>query len=322
MKLKALSKITSVFLCTSLIFPSIAQAHSGRTNSSGCHNQTSNNTYHCHSGSGSSSDSDSGSSDSAFYILGGVVVVSAITYFIVKSSRKNKYRSSRKKYSSPKKPSSYERNSNYRSNRSGGGYSGIDLKLSSSVSNPNPVDGELITIELLLSNEKANRATGVKVLTNLPSNLRFSSALSKNGRYNSSTGIWQIGDVNSFASRKLTIKAVYKSNQPATVKSEIYSANEIDIDSTPNNNISTEDDQTSIVINDNRNKKLKSDVSLSLAELGGFEPLISNDEKEQISMNQLAMSQIIEAMKYEPAFSVKSIGLQKDDYHLELQYKF
>ncbi|MGB5635375.1 MAG: YHYH domain-containing protein, partial [Waterburya sp.] len=37
---------TSVFLSASLILPSIAQAHSGRTNSSGCHNQTSNNTYH------------------------------------------------------------------------------------------------------------------------------------------------------------------------------------------------------------------------------------------------------------------------------------
>ena len=32
-----------------------AHAHSGRTNSEGCHNQTSNNSYHCHNGSSSSS---------------------------------------------------------------------------------------------------------------------------------------------------------------------------------------------------------------------------------------------------------------------------
>jgi len=310
LKLKTLSKITSVFLSTSLIFPSIAQAHSGRTNSSGCHNKTSNNTYHCHnSGSGGSSDSDG--SDSALYILGGVVVVSAITYFIVRSSRKNKYRSKRKKYSSVKKS---------------GSYSGIDLKLSSSVSNPNPVDGELITINILLSNERANRATDVKVLTNLPPNLRSSSSFTKKGKYNSSTGIWNLGDIGSFATRKLTIKAIYRSNQSATFKSEIYSTNEIDVDSTPNNNISTEDDQTSIVVNGNRNKKLKSDVSQSLANLKGFDSFLSNDENIDVDQNilidQLAMSQIIEAMRYEPAFSVKSIGLQKDNYHLELQYKF
>ncbi len=322
MKLKALSKITSVFLCTSLIFPSIAEAHSGGTNSEGCHNQTSNNSYHCHSDSGSSS-----VSDSTLYILGGTIVVGTIAYFIFKgTSKNNRYRTKNRKYSTVKKTSSYTNDSNYRSDINAGSSQNIDLKLSSSVSNPNPVDGELITVELLLSNEKSTRASGVKVLTNLPSNLRFSSASSIKGKYDSSTGIWQLGDINSFATHKITIKAVYKSSQPATVKSEIYSANEIDVDSTPNNNISAEDDQTSIVINDNRNKKLKSDISLSLADLEGFDLFILGNEDEEvnkhISMNQLAMSQIIEAIKYEPAFSVKSIGLQKDDYHLELQYKF
>ena len=315
MRHKALSKVTSVFLCTSLIFPSIAQAHSGGTNSEGCHNQTSNNTYHCHN-------SGSGSSDSALYILGGTIIVGTIAYFIIKGTKKNKSTGRKKKYSSVKK------HSNYRSNRSrsGGSYESIDLKLSSSVNNSNPVDGELITIELLLSNEQANRATGVKVLTNLPFNLHFPSASSNKGKYNFSTGIWNVGDINSFDTYKLTIEAIYKSNQPATVKSEIYSANEIDIDSTPNNNNFTEDDHTSIIINDNRNRKIKKDVSLSLYDLESFDPSLSGDEKidvnKEISMNQLAMSQIVEVMQYEPAFSVKSIGLQKDNYHLELQYKF
>lgn len=318
MRHKALSKITSIFLCTSLIFPSIAKAHSGGTNSEGCHNQTSNNTYHCHnSGSGSLD-----SSDSALYILGGTIVVGTIAYFIIRGTKKNKSTSRKKKYSSVKKHS----NHGLSRSRSGDSYEGIDLKLSSSVNNSNPVDGELITIELLLSNEQANRATGVKVLTNLPSNLHFPSASSDKGKYNFSTGIWNVGDINSFDTYKLTIEAIYKSNQPATVKSEIYSANEIDIDSTPNNNNFTEDDQTSIVINDNRNKKIKKDVSLSLYDLESFDPSLSGDEKidvnKEISMNQLAMSQIVKVMQYEPAFSVKSIGLQKDNYHLELQYKF
>ena len=31
-----------------LLLSGNAEAHSGRTNSEGCHNQKSNNTYHCH----------------------------------------------------------------------------------------------------------------------------------------------------------------------------------------------------------------------------------------------------------------------------------
>lgn len=38
--------VTSVI--TALIIPLVSYAHGGRTNSEGCHNDSKNNSYHCH----------------------------------------------------------------------------------------------------------------------------------------------------------------------------------------------------------------------------------------------------------------------------------
>lgn len=44
----------------------LSMGHGGRTNSAGCHNQTSNGTYHCHNGSSSSKPKRSGSARNEF----------------------------------------------------------------------------------------------------------------------------------------------------------------------------------------------------------------------------------------------------------------
>ena len=38
----------AIFIIIFSIQSNLANSHSGRTNSEGCHNQTSNGTYHCH----------------------------------------------------------------------------------------------------------------------------------------------------------------------------------------------------------------------------------------------------------------------------------
>ena len=51
-----MSRWALVLLC-GLLLAGLADAHGGRTNSAGCHNQKSNGTYHCHNSSGSSASS-------------------------------------------------------------------------------------------------------------------------------------------------------------------------------------------------------------------------------------------------------------------------
>ena len=57
--LRALCAIALLTVCT---FSMDAQAHSGRTNAEGCHNDNRNGTYHCHSGTAGSSPSGAGRS--------------------------------------------------------------------------------------------------------------------------------------------------------------------------------------------------------------------------------------------------------------------
>ena len=62
MSLFHLQSIRVIALLAFCALPFSAQAHSGRTNAEGCHNNHSNGTYHCHSGSGPSGTAGSGSS--------------------------------------------------------------------------------------------------------------------------------------------------------------------------------------------------------------------------------------------------------------------
>lgn len=307
MKYQALSRITSVFLCASLFSPSIALAHSGGTDSSGCHRQSNTGTRHCHN---SGSDSVS---NSTLYIVGGSLLAITIGYFLIKGiggnnnkeakiNKSNNSRKTTKKKVSPQL---------------------IDLQLSSTVSNPNPVNGEFITFDLFLTNEGVIKATDVEISSMLPSQLSFVSASSEQGKYNPATGIWNVGDIMSHTSLKLTITTKVQSGMSVNFQSEIVSANEIDLDSTPNNGNPKEDDQTSILINDRKVdlSKINKDSYLSVNNLKTIK--VSQDYNNNISTPQkVAFNQILEEINHNPLFSVKSIEVQKDNYHLELQYKF
>ena len=67
---------------------SVAYSHSGRTNSSGCHNVTATGGYHCHGGGSSSSSSSSSSGtdleqyDGAL-LIGGVIVLVVVCWAVI-----------------------------------------------------------------------------------------------------------------------------------------------------------------------------------------------------------------------------------------------
>ncbi|MBI5674637.1 MAG: YHYH domain-containing protein [Nitrospirae bacterium] len=75
-----LSKIISLFLVISLVMATSIYAHSGGTNSEGCHSDNINGGYHCHNSSGNSSDSDL----SVLVAAGIIVAVVAIVWAVNK----------------------------------------------------------------------------------------------------------------------------------------------------------------------------------------------------------------------------------------------
>ena len=81
------SKILAIVIIFVFSVYDFAYAHSGRTNSSGCHNVTATGGYHCHNGGGSSGSSSSSSSryseseNDTVLLLGLAVIVIGVGYW-------------------------------------------------------------------------------------------------------------------------------------------------------------------------------------------------------------------------------------------------
>lgn len=87
-----------------------------------------------------------------------------------------------------------------------------DLSVTKTVSNNKPRPGSDIIFTLTASNNGLSNNTGVSVTDLLPSGYTFKSATASTGTYNSSTGIWSIGDINSAATATLSVTATVKQN--------------------------------------------------------------------------------------------------------------
>ncbi len=122
-----------------------------------------------------------------------------------------------------------------------------DLSLSKTISDANVTVGQPVTFLLNLNNAGPSAATGVTVTDRLPQGLTFISA-SPSGAYNASTGLWTVGTVAAGASTSLQITATVGSTGTITNAAQVSAADQRDPDSTPNNNIATEDDQASVTL--------------------------------------------------------------------------
>lgn len=123
-----------------------------------------------------------------------------------------------------------------------------DLEITQTVSNANPDVGDQITLTLSVLNRGPGTATVIRVLDKLPAGLSFVSASADLGTYNSATGVWDVGNLLPNATVQLRIRANVASGTRLANTAEIIAVDETDPDSTPNNNLPTEDDQTSVEI--------------------------------------------------------------------------
>ncbi len=128
----------------------------------------------------------------------------------------------------------------------------IDLALSKTASVSMAQAGDAISYTLTVVNNGAVAATGVTVEDVLPSNLTFTNSTASIGTYNDATGIWDIGTIGVGGTATLTINVTVDAIVlPMTNFAQVKTANEDDVDSTPDNNSGTtpqEDDEDSVVI--------------------------------------------------------------------------
>ena len=120
-----------------------------------------------------------------------------------------------------------------------------DLSLTQSVSSTAPNDLAAISYTLTVTNSSTSNltATGIVVRDLLPTGANFVSA-SGTGTYSSSTGDWSVGTLAPGQSATLTINATVAAGNGVSVTNtaEVTASSVADLDSTPNNGFTGEDD--------------------------------------------------------------------------------
>ena len=123
----------------------------------------------------------------------------------------------------------------------------IDLSLDKIVSNERPAIGESFTYTVTVTNSGNDTATGVQVTDQLPEGVTFVSSQPA-ALFNPSTGIWTVGTIAPGASSSLQITAIANTPGVQINSAQVTAADQADIDSTPGNNVASEDDQDSVSI--------------------------------------------------------------------------
>ncbi|MBS3813251.1 DUF11 domain-containing protein, partial [Candidatus Bipolaricaulota bacterium] len=119
---------------------------------------------------------------------------------------------------------------------------GVDLAVEKTVDNPTPDKNSSVTFDVKLTNNGPDNATGVEIEDILPTGLNFQSA-TPGGDYDSSSGIWNVGSIDSGSSTTLEITAEATSYGKFTNTASLESLDQTDLVSTNN-----EDSATVVVI--------------------------------------------------------------------------
>ena len=122
-----------------------------------------------------------------------------------------------------------------------------DLELTKTVDTTTPAVGQNITYTLTLTNRGPDTAGGITVNDQLPSGLTYVSD-NGGGTYDPATGDWTVNFLGNGQSRQLQITARVNPTGEYANTAQITASDVPDIDSRPNNNVPTEDDQSTVTI--------------------------------------------------------------------------
>ena len=113
-----------------------------------------------------------------------------------------------------------------------------DLEVAKEVDRLNALVGETVTFTVRATNRGPSPATGITIADALPAGLSFVSAAPSQGSYDTATGIWTVGALDSPAEATLTLVA--RVDQPGALVNNVSMASQDQIDPNPLNNSDAE----------------------------------------------------------------------------------
>ena len=123
-----------------------------------------------------------------------------------------------------------------------------DLRLAKSGSPSTQYVGQTVVFTLTLANDGPDAATNVTVSDTLPGGFSYVSSSAVVGTYNATSGLWTVGELNPAGSSTLVITATVNAAGSYTNYAQFASSDQVDGDSTPGNNSSTEDDDDAVSV--------------------------------------------------------------------------
>jgi len=111
-------------------------------------------------------------------------------------------------------------------------YQPIDLSLVKTISDIHPHIGDNVSFAITITNSGPGAATGVAVTDQLPSGYTYVSD-DGSGAYDSSTGVWNVGDLAVGAEATLQIVARVNDSGNFLNWAEVSAADQMDVDSDP-----------------------------------------------------------------------------------------
>ena len=144
-----------------------------------------------------------------------------------------------------------------------------DLSLTKEVvdGDTTPLVGQEITFEITIRNDGPQTATGVEVTDLLPSGYDFQTFSSSTGSYDETTGVWTVGNLDNGDVETLLIDVIVNPTGDYLNIAEISASDVADLDSTPGNGVTTEDDYDEAVTTPIQQV---ADLSISKTTVGGI----------------------------------------------------
>ncbi|MCP9766263.1 SdrD B-like domain-containing protein [Lacihabitans soyangensis] len=124
-----------------------------------------------------------------------------------------------------------------------------DLSLTNQINNVLPTIGDVVTFTVRVQNEGPNTATNLSVANLVANGYSNINNISNGGTLNGNTIIWNLANLPMGANQSFTYQATVLTPGPGILFNniaQVSAADQYDPDSSPNNNVSTEDDQSEV----------------------------------------------------------------------------
>ena len=122
----------------------------------------------------------------------------------------------------------------------------IDLAITASIDDASPAPGQTVTYTVVLDNESAVGATGVRVDAAVPAGITVTGTSASAGTYDAASGTWTVGALGANGQATLTITGTVDDLTVGDLTAQVSAADQPDQDSTPGNGVEAEDDQQTV----------------------------------------------------------------------------